>query len=275
MLASAGATGPAATIVGGGILTQWVTGEVGATGCQPLYCSPFSGIDKPNDTKYIFRGINGYDASKSWCNDPTAYVVNVSGAVQIAGTAYTIESYVVQAGDIPGDELVGENVGQIVFTEGVPTGWELACLAIQVGNAPTGIASGTIEPPLIEKVAIRSSAATGTIQIAVKTQQVVFYNTTDAAADFTVNLTGIEGSVDLDDVMTTGEALSVAVIVKQGATAREITAVTVDSSAPDNLYWVGGNQPASNVNSYNIVSLTIVKTGAATFSVFANKTMFA
>lgn len=75
--------------------------------------------------------------------------------------------------------------------------------------------------------------------------------------------------------MSTGESVTVAFLVTQGATAYYNSAVQVDGGAVTPKYqggtaWTGGN--ASSIDAY---VYTIVKTGAATFTVFASQTKFA
>ena len=126
---------------------------------------------------------------------------------------------------------------------------------------------------LAEKVTNSATAATGTVNYDVITQAVLNY-TTDAAGNWTLNIRG-DGSNSLDSIMDTGESITVAHIVKQGGTAYYNSAVQVDGSSvtPE---WQGGAAPsAGNVNSLDVYTYTVIKTGAATFTVLAGLTVFA
>ena len=124
-----------------------------------------------------------------------------------------------------------------------------------------------------EKVTTAAIAATGTINYDVLTQAVLNY-TTDAGANWTLNIRG-DGSSSLDSIMDTGESVTVAHIVKQGGTAYYNSAVQVDGSSitPE---WSGGAAPsAGNINSLDVYTYTIIKTGSATFTALASLTQFA
>jgi hypothetical protein len=67
----------------------------------------------------------------------------------------------------------------------------------------------------------------------------------------------------------------VAFLVTQGATPYYNSAVQVDGSAVTPK-WQGGAAPTQgNASSIDAYVYTIVKTGAATFTVFASQTQFA
>ena len=123
-----------------------------------------------------------------------------------------------------------------------------------------------------EVTTISATAATGTINYDVTTQSVLYY-TTNASANWTVNVRG-NGTTSLNTLMSTGQALTVVFLVTQGATAYYNNAFTIDGSSVTPKYqggtaWTSGN--ASGVDAY---SYTIVKTGSAAFTVFAAQTQF-
>ena len=124
-----------------------------------------------------------------------------------------------------------------------------------------------------EKVTTEATAATGTVNYDVITQAVWNF-TTAAAANWTLNIRG-DGSNSLDDIMDTGESITVAHLVLQGVTPYYNNAVTIDSSSitPE---WQGGSAPSGgNASSIDVYSYTIIKTGSATFTALASQTQFA
>jgi hypothetical protein len=126
-----------------------------------------------------------------------------------------------------------------------------------------------------EPVTVSATAATGTINYYVTTQSVV-YLTASASANWTVNLTGASTPVTLDTLMSTGQAVTVVLMVTQGATAYYNTTVQVDGTATGvTTKWQGGTAPtsghASTIDSY---TYTVIKTGSATFTVLASQTSF-
>lgn len=123
-----------------------------------------------------------------------------------------------------------------------------------------------------EVVTVSATAATGTINYDVTTQSVLYY-TTSASANWTVNFRASSGT-SLNTAMSTGQSMTVVFLVTQGATAYYNNAITIDGTSVTPKYqggtaWTSGN--ASGVDAY---SYTIVKTGSATFTVFASQTQF-
>ena len=131
---------------------------------------------------------------------------------------------------------------------------------------------GNIEA-LQERATIAATGTTGTVNYDLLTQAVL-YHTADAAANFTVNFRG-DGSNSLDNTMATGESMTCAFIITNGATPYYNNAVTIDGSA-ETPEWQGGSAPSSgNASSNDIYTYTIIKTGSGTFKSFAAQTQFA
>lgn len=124
----------------------------------------------------------------------------------------------------------------------------------------------------LEKMTISATAATGTINYDALTQSALYY-TTNASGNFTVNFRG-DGSTTLNSVMATGESLTLVFLVTNGATPYYNSAVTVDGSSVTPK-WQGGVAPsAGNASSIDTYVYTVIKTGAATFTVLASLTQF-
>ena len=124
-----------------------------------------------------------------------------------------------------------------------------------------------------EKITISATAATGTINFDALTQAVLYY-TTDASANWTVNVRA-DGSNTLNSIMSIGETLTVVFLTTQGSTAYYNSAFQVDGSSVTPK-WQGGSSPtegtASGVDAY---TYTIIKTADATFTVLASLVDFA
>ena len=124
-----------------------------------------------------------------------------------------------------------------------------------------------------EKITISATAATGTINFDALTQAVLYY-TTDASANWTVNVRA-DGSNTLNSIMSIGETLTVVFLTTQGGTAYYNSAFQVDGSSVTPK-WQGGSAPtsgtASGVDAY---TYTIIKTTDATFTVLASLVDFA
>lgn len=124
-----------------------------------------------------------------------------------------------------------------------------------------------------ETVTVSATAATGTINYDALTQSVLYY-TTNASANFTINVRGNSGTT-LNSMMAAGESLTVVFMNTNGATAYYASAFQIDGSAVTPKYQ-GGTAPATgSASAIDVYVYTIIKTGAATFTVLASQTKFA
>jgi hypothetical protein len=144
--------------------------------------------------------------------------------------------------------------------------------ALQTFSGSTSVAA--IKTTNIKEVAtISATAATGTINYDITTQSVLYY-TTNASGNWTVNFRGSSGT-SLDTLMATGETMTAVFMVTQGATAYYNSALQIDGNAVTPK-WLGGTAPtAGNASGIDVYTYAIVKTGSATFTVFASVVDFA
>lgn len=125
----------------------------------------------------------------------------------------------------------------------------------------------------LEGVTISATAATGTIAYDLTSQAVLYY-TTNASGNWTLNVRG-NGTTSLNSLMATGESVTLAFLVTNGATAYYQSAFQVDGASVTPK-WQGGSAPTSgNASSIDAYTITIVKTGSAAFTAFAAQTRFA
>jgi hypothetical protein len=124
----------------------------------------------------------------------------------------------------------------------------------------------------LELITVSATAATGTINYDATTQSVLYY-TSNASANWTVNIRG-NGTTSLNTLMSTGQAITIVFLVTQGSTAYYNNAFQIDGSSVTPKYQ-GGTAPTSgNASGIDAYSYTIIKTGSATFTVFAAQTQF-
>ena len=198
----------------------------------------------------------------------------------------------IDSGNFIGDE---NGLEQVKFATTASAVNELTVTNAATGNAPEVSATGgdtnvdlNLTPKgtgrttfngqgkiqsVAEKVTTEATAATGTVNYDVLTQAVWNF-TTDASGNWTLNVRG-DGSNTLDSIMDTGESITVAHIVSQGATAYYNSAFQIDGGAvtPE---WQGGAAPdAGNASSLDSYTYTIIKTASATFTVLAAQTQYA
>jgi hypothetical protein len=124
-----------------------------------------------------------------------------------------------------------------------------------------------------EVATVSATAATGTIAYDITTQSVLFY-TSNASANWTVNFRASSGT-SLNTALSTGQSVTVAFLVTQGATAYYNSAVQVDGTTSGvTTRWLGGAPTAGNASGIDSYRYLLVKTGSATYTVLASVTQF-
>ena len=125
----------------------------------------------------------------------------------------------------------------------------------------------------LETITVSATAATGTVDVDINTSGAKYY-TSNASANWTFNFRG-DGTTTLNSLLATGQSITVAFLVTNGATAYRPTVFQVDGSAVTPK-WNGGTAPTSgNVNSIDSYTFTIIKTASATFTVLGAQSKFA
>ena len=126
---------------------------------------------------------------------------------------------------------------------------------------------------IAEVATVSATAATGTINFDVTTQSVLYY-TSSASANWTLNIRGSSGT-SLNTLMSTGQSITIAFLVTNGATAYYQTGFTIDGTSVTPK-WQGGTAPTSgDASAVDIYTFSIVKTGSAAYTVFGTVTKFA
>jgi hypothetical protein len=226
---------------------------------------------------------SGVTISGSWPNQTiaatgsggTVTAVSVATANGLAGTssggatpALTLSTSVTGVVKGDGTALSAASAG----TDYVAPGTATSFTALQTfSGTSSNLAAKLLNAK--EAVTVSATAATGTINYDVTTQSVLFY-TTDASGNWTLNIRASSGT-SLDSALTTGESVTIAFLVTQGATAYYQSGFQVDGSAVTPK-WQGGEAPTEgNPSGVDIYVVTIIKTDSATFSVFASQSKFA
>ena len=169
------------------------------------------------------------------------------------------------------------DVVQVRVTAGVLNGKAELVGPAFVGSSNSGKtamdgAATTLAASLVnaaEKVTITAAAATGTINLDVTTQSLLYY-TLAATANWTINVRG-NSSNSLNSLMAIGESVTVSMWATQGATAYLPSAYQVDGVAITPK-WLGGAAPTvGNASSIDLYTLSIVKTANATFTLITSQ----
>jgi hypothetical protein len=163
-----------------------------------------------------------------------------------------------------GTALTTVSATELGYLDGVTSAVQTQIDTKAASSAPTLTSPIVISPE--ERTTVSATAATGTVNFDASTQGVLYY-TTNASGNWTLNVRGTSGTT-LNSVLATGDAITIAFLVTNGATAYYQTAFNIDGSAVTPKYS-GGTAPASgNASAIDIYTYTIVKTASATYTVF-------
>jgi hypothetical protein len=142
-------------------------------------------------------------------------------------------------------------------------------MAIEVNGS--GTLTGVLSIP--ELVTITAAAPAATTNFDYVTQSIQYY-TSNATTNFTLNIRG-NNVTTFNSLLTAGQALTLVLMVTNGATPYRPTVFQIDGAAvtPE---WQGGTAPAAgNANSIDVYSFTVIKTAATpTYVVLASQTQF-
>jgi len=121
---------------------------------------------------------------------------------------------------------------------------------------------------LLENVNVSSTALTGTVNLDILNGSLYYY-TTNAAANWTLNIRG-NSSTQLNDVIPIGKSLTVTLLTAQGAGTYYGNVFQVDgvSITPK---WMNGVTPAAGYsNAINVYTFVIIKMANATYTVIGS-----
>ena len=125
-----------------------------------------------------------------------------------------------------------------------------------------------------EVVTVTASAISNPYNFYTSTQSVSYF-TVAATTNWVVNIAHSSGTT-MNTALSTGQAISVELLVLQGGTPYYCTAVQVDGTTSGvTTYWQGGTAPtAGNASSLDGYSFSVIKTASATYTVLASQTQF-
>jgi hypothetical protein len=124
-----------------------------------------------------------------------------------------------------------------------------------------------------EVVTISAATTSSGINYFITTQSVLYY-TSNASINWALNFSASSGT-SLNTVLATGQSVTAAFLVTQGATAYYNTDVQVDGTDSGvTTRWLGGKPTSGNASGIDSYRYLIIKTGNATFTVLASVTQF-
>ena len=226
--------------------------------------------------------VNGaiLDPSDYTATSGTSVVLAAGAALNDVVNIYAFKSFTVSdtvsassGGTFAANVTVNGNIVVSGTVDGrdVASDGALAATAVQPNDSATLnglIVNGTLDIEEVYEKVTTATSTTGTITFDTTAQAVEFY-TADQTANRTINFSNVNAN------LATGQSLSVAVLLTNGATPYYLNVYQVDAGAVTPK-WQGASAPsagnASGIDSYNF---TIIKTADATFTVLASLTQFA
>lgn len=185
-------------------------------------------------------------------------------------------------GSISGNNIVGNAIRANNIVAGQITGNLIGLGAISANNfAGGGVQSESLATNLIlstakifETTPTVSGEASGTINIDVNNGTVYYYAANSSSAP-TFNLRG-NSSVSFDSATPTGNTTSVVFAIRFGGT-RYVPTLQIDG-VTQTPYYAANTKPTQfnmpNQSEINMFAYSIIKTGSATYTVFASNTIF-
>jgi hypothetical protein len=123
----------------------------------------------------------------------------------------------------------------------------------------------------LEKATISATAATGTINYDALTQAVLYY-TSNASANWTLNLRGSSG-VALSSMMSVGQSLTVVFLVTNGATPYYPSVHQIDGSTVTPKWLSGTAVVAGNASAIDVYTYTVIRASGG-FTLLASRSYY-
>ena len=194
------------------------------------------------------------------------------GSNRIANTSVT--GLKVADNSIRGNNIVAGQIGSNHISDPAATGNELGLSSVSSNNFTSNLQLNIVR--VIESANISTIPATGNINISISNNS-VHYFIANTLANCTFNLRA-NSTTRLDDAIANGQAVTVAVLLTQGATQYFANVYIDGVLQTSNVKWMGNARPsysASITNSIiDVYTLTTIKTGSNAYTILASNTLF-
>ena len=219
----------------------------------------FNQADSTNDGHPIIFTLEAYKDGRT---EYTADVTYYADGTKTTSAAYDTDF-----------NAATDRYTQITITDNTPTVLHYQCYNHEyMGNSVNSNSNGgTFASALMEKCNYDNTTSFGSAaeyNHDVLTHGNFAYYAQNSAGSWIYNIRG-DGSTSLNDIMSVGQSISITYITTQTNTGHYQTSLKIDGSA-NTPEWQGGTAPsAGTATGFDVYTLTIVKTGDATFKTFA------
>ena len=136
----------------------------------------------------------------------------------------------------------------------------------------TTVNNALVVKQVLETVSIDTSTVLGSSvgNIDVLTSS-IYYNSATPSANFTLAIRPSSSSTDLNSIMSVGQMLSTTAIIYP-ANAKKLTAININGVS-QTINWFGGATPSTG-NATDLYSISVLKTAASSYKVFASQAKF-
>jgi hypothetical protein len=144
-------------------------------------------------------------------------------------------------------------------------------------NAPLAVRSNLNIQTVTETANIYSTAVFGNVILALA-NNTTYYFATPPTANVTLDLrANDQPGGSLDAFMTTGQMISVGVLLPQGATAYRANVYVDGVLQTANVRWAGNVNPlgGGTANGIDVYNFSVLKRGANSYIILASNTVFA
>jgi hypothetical protein len=238
-----------------------------------------TGISVPNGKRTVVYN-NGTDVGSQINYLPTLALGDVTGTIVGTTATQTLTNKTITFADNTLTGVAGTGASNTFSNSNTFSGTNTfsganTFTARQTFSGSTSALAGLLTNAA-EVVTVSATAATGTIAYYATTQSVLYY-TSNASANWVVNLTGASTPTTLNTLLSTGQCITLVFMATNGSTAYYNTSVQVDGTTSGvTTKWASGLAPSSgNANSIEAYTYTVIKTGSATFTVLATRSQFA
>jgi hypothetical protein len=245
-----------------GAVTVKVSGQTGVSvpaAAKMILVS--NGTDIVNATNYIASLTLG--AALPVLSGGTGVTTSTGSGANVLATSPTL---VTPALGTP-SALVATNA------TGTATGLTAGGLVASAALTTPALTNASFVGMMLETATITASAPASTTNYDVLTQTVQYY-TTNNANNFTLNIRGNSGT-SLNSSMTTGQALTFALLVTNGSTAYYPNVIQIDGSTVTPKWQNGASITSGYTNSTDVYVFTVIKTASAVYTVLGTQTKFA
>ena len=145
---------------------------------------------------------------------------------------------------------------------------------IGASTGTTTINNGLVVKQVLETTTIDTTTnlSASATHISVLDSSIYYFSGTPSA-NFTINVRGNSSITDLNDIMSTGQTITISIIIDRAANTYKLLTININSVS-QTINWFGGTAPSAG-NPLDIYSITVLKTAASTYKVFASQAKFA